>query len=66
MALDLPVYMLSAILIGGGAGYLFDGWLHTRPFLMVGLGAVGLFAGVREALRRLAREEKDGNRGAQQ
>ena len=66
MALDLPFILASAVLIGGGAGYLFDGWLHTRPFLMLGLGAVGLFAGVREVLRRLAREEKDGNRGAPQ
>jgi ATP synthase protein I len=60
LALELPFVMVSAIVVGGLFGYLLDRWLHTKPVLMLLLGAVGFYAGVRDVLRRLARSS-DGN-----
>jgi ATP synthase protein I len=61
LALELPFVMVSAIVVGGLFGYLLDRWLHTRPVLMLLLGGVGFYAGVRDVLRRLSRSS-DGNR----
>ena len=55
-ALELPIVMVSAILIGGGMGYLLDRWLHTKPWLMLVFGGMGFYAGVRDVLRRVARD----------
>ena len=53
MAMELPFVLVSAILVGGALGYLLDRWWHTWPVMMIVLGGVGFFAGVRELLRRL-------------
>ena len=55
MALELPFVLVSAIVVGGLFGYLLDRWLHTKPVLMLILGALGFYAGVRDVLRRVAR-----------
>jgi F0F1-type ATP synthase assembly protein I len=34
-------------------GYFLDHWLHTKPYLMIILGALGFFAAVRDMLKRL-------------
>jgi ATP synthase protein I len=60
MALELPIVLVSAIVVGGLFGYFLDRWLHTRPFLMLILGGLGFYAGVRDVLRRLAKDS-DGN-----
>jgi ATP synthase protein I len=52
-AMELPFVMVGTIVVGGLIGFLLDRWLHTRPFLMLILGALGFFGGVREVLRRL-------------
>ena len=57
IALELPFVLVSAIVVGGGFGYLLDRWLHTKPYLMLVLGAVGFYAGVRDVLRRVAQDE---------
>ncbi len=49
--------MVAAIVVGGGVGYFLDRWLHTKPWLMLVLGAVGFYAGVRDVLRRVARDD---------
>ena len=54
-ALELPIVLVSAIVVGGAFGYLLDRWLHTKPFLTLFLGALGFYAGVRDVLRRVAR-----------
>jgi F0F1-type ATP synthase assembly protein I len=59
--LELPFVLVSTIVVGGLFGYFLDEWLHTKPVLMIVLGGVGFFAGVREVLRRLAREGNGGN-----
>jgi ATP synthase protein I len=57
MALELPFVLVSAIVVGGFFGYLLDRWLHTKPVLMLVLGGVGFYAGVRDVLRRVGRDD---------
>ncbi len=52
-AMELPFVLVGAIVVGGLMGFFVDRWLHTKPFLMLILGALGFFAGVRDVLRRL-------------
>jgi F0F1-type ATP synthase assembly protein I len=53
IAMELPFTMVGAILLAGGAGYLLDHWLHTKPIFMLVLGGLGFVAGIREVIRRL-------------
>lgn len=53
VAMELPFILVSAILVGGLIGYFLDRWLHTKPVLMLILGGLGFFAGLRDILRRL-------------
>lgn len=57
MALELPFVLVLSIVIGGFFGFLLDRWLHTKPVLTLILGGVGFYAGVRDVLRRVARDE---------
>jgi len=57
IAMELPFVLVSAIVVGGGAGYLLDRWLHTRPIGMIILGGLGFYAGVRDILRRLSKSD---------
>ena len=52
IAMELPFTFAGAILLAGGAGFLLDRWLHTKPIFTLVLGAIGFVAGVREVLRR--------------
>jgi F0F1-type ATP synthase assembly protein I len=51
-AVELPFIMVATLAIGGGIGYFLDQRLHTKPYLMLLLGALGFFAGLRDMLRR--------------
>jgi F0F1-type ATP synthase assembly protein I len=53
LAMELPFTIVGAVVFGGLLGFFLDKWLHTNPWLMFLLGAVGFFAGVREVIRRL-------------
>jgi len=53
--MDLPFVLVGAVLVGGILGYFLDRWLHTKPYLMLVLGAVGFSVGVRDVLRRLSK-----------
>lgn len=59
IATELPFILVAGVAVGGFLGYLLDGWLHTKPFLMLILGGAGFFAGLRELLRRLAKSDVD-------
>lgn len=53
MAMELPFVLAGAVAIGGLLGYFLDRWLHTKILFTLILGGLGLFAGVRDVLRRL-------------
>jgi F0F1-type ATP synthase assembly protein I len=53
VAMELPFVLVGTIVVGGLLGFFLDRWLHTKPVLMLVLGALGFFAGVRDVLRRL-------------
>ena len=51
--MELPFVLAGAVAIGGLLGYFLDHWLHTKILFTLILGGLGLFAGVRDVLRRL-------------
>jgi len=59
LAMEYPFLLAGAVLGGGLFGYLMDRWLHTKPFLMLLLGAAGFAVGLRDMLRRMAKDEAD-------
>ena len=61
LALELPFTLVGAVIVGGAAGYFLDKWLHTSPWLMIILGGLGFFGGVREVIRRLPADGGSGN-----
>lgn len=61
LAIELPFIMIGGVLIGGGLGYLADRAMHTSPaFTLIG-GLLGFAGGVWDILKRLLRQEKQGN-----
>jgi ATP synthase protein I len=58
LASELPVILVAECVAGGFFGYLLDGWLHTKPWLMLALGAVGFAAGVWTILSRLKKDDE--------
>jgi ATP synthase protein I len=57
LATELPFLVAGGALVGGLIGYGLDHWLHTKPYLMIIVGALGFFVGVRDMLRRLERSD---------
>src|SRR5216117_3597980 len=53
IAMELPLVLVSAVVVGGLLGYFLDRWLHTKPLFLLVLGGIGFYAGVRDVLRRL-------------
>jgi ATP synthase protein I len=53
LAMDLPIVLVAAVVIGGFLGYLLDRWIHTAPVFMIVIGALGFFGGIREIMSRL-------------
>jgi len=56
IALELPFILVAAIVLGGLLGYFLDGWLHTKPYLMLVFGTLGFFGGLRDLLRRVSKQ----------
>jgi F0F1-type ATP synthase assembly protein I len=52
--LDLPFVLVGSVMMGAGAGYLLDLWLHTSPVFALILGAGGFVGGFLEVLRRVS------------
>jgi F0F1-type ATP synthase assembly protein I len=63
LATELPFLLVAGVAMGGVLGYFLDRWLHTKPVLMLVLGAIGFFVGVRELLRRLAKSDTNSSSG---
>ena len=57
MAMELPFVLVGAVVVGGLIGYFLDRWLHTKPILMLVLGFLGFFGGLRDVLRRLPADD---------
>jgi ATP synthase protein I len=55
-AMELPFMLVAAVAMGGVAGFFLDRWLHSKPFLMLILGTLGFIGGLRDMLRRLAKQ----------
>ena len=66
MAMELPFLLVGGALVGGLFGYLLDRWLHTKPWLMLIVGAAGFAVGVRDMLRRLQKDDPDGGGNSRQ
>lgn len=47
----LSVELLAGLLVGLGMGYVIDGWLGTRPWLMLVFMILGLGAGILNVMR---------------
>lgn len=56
LAMELPFILVSAMVAGGLTGFFLDRWLHTAPYLMLLLGFLGFFGGLRDVLRRTAKQ----------
>lgn len=52
-ALRAGIEVVVALLVGFGLGYFLDGFLGTRPVLMIIIGFLGLGAGVSNIYRML-------------
>ena len=47
----LSVELLAGLLVGLGMGYVIDGWLGTRPWLMLVFMILGLGGGILNVMR---------------
>ena len=56
MAMELPFILVASVGVGGLVGFFLDRWLHTKPFLMLLLGTLGFIGGLRDVLRRTAKQ----------
>jgi len=56
MAMELPFILVASVGVGGLAGFFLDRWLHTKPYLMLIFGTLGFIGGLRDMLRRLAKQ----------
>lgn len=56
MAMELPFVIVAAVALGGVIGFFLDRWLHTKPYLMLVLGFLGFFGGMRDVIRRVSRQ----------
>jgi ATP synthase protein I len=59
LAMELPFLLAGGALVGGLFGFLLDRWLHTKPWLMILMGAVGFAVGLRDMLKRLDKSDSN-------
>jgi F0F1-type ATP synthase assembly protein I len=60
LAMELPFLIAGGAIAGGFLGYLLDNYFHTKPYLMLLIGAVGFAVGLRDLLRRLDKQDGPG------
>lgn len=60
LGMRVAVEMVAAVGLSVGLGWLLDGWLGTRPWLMVVFLPLGFAAGILNAYRAAARSAAAG------
>lgn len=65
MAMRMVTELVAALIVGGGIGWFLDGWIGTRPWLMLVFLALGMAAGTLNAFRESKRmgDEQGPERG---
>lgn len=51
VAFRLSAELVSAVVVGGGIGWLLDRWLGTGPWLLLGFFLLGAVAGIMGVIR---------------
>ncbi len=62
VAWRIAIELVAAVFVGGGLGWLIDGWIGSRPWAMVVFLVLGFAAGMLNAYRaamRIAGETAD-------
>jgi ATP synthase protein I len=58
LAFELPVLIVGPVIVGGAIGFFLDKWLHTKPWMMIVLGFLGIGIGLRDVLKAAAMQDK--------
>ena len=58
LAFELPVLIVGPVVVGGAIGFFLDKWLHTKPWMMIVLGFLGIGVGLRDVLKAAAMQDK--------
>jgi len=53
IAMEIPFTLAGSVVVAGFLGYLLDAWLHTSPWLMTALGALGFVTGTWQVIHKV-------------
>ena len=53
IAMEIPFTLCGSVVIAGFFGYLLDQWLHTSPWLMTAVGALGFITGTWQVIHKV-------------
>lgn len=65
VGLQIAVELIAGIAIGVGLGWFLDGWLGTKPWMLLVFTIVGFVAGLMNVIRRAKQLEADARRAAE-
>ena len=53
IAMEIPFTLAGSVMLAGFLGYLLDKWVHTSPWLMTALGALGFITGTWQVINKV-------------
>lgn len=62
VGLQIAVELVAGVAVGVGLGWLLDGWLGTKPWLLIVFTIAGFAAGLLNVIRRAKQMEEDARR----